>query len=108
MNECNIKAGLLSLRESLKRIQDLSAWQQLKQAEERPGQVPGFAWHDPVAVDLRDEYSFFLKTSLELHTCLQENKGALPLIQRRRLQEKLLALDKQVRAMHLADTFINL
>ncbi len=62
MTEMDLQAGLRSLRTSLRQIKSLMAWEQLKQAEAKPGEPPTFQAYDPTETDLKNEYSFFLST----------------------------------------------
>jgi hypothetical protein len=47
MGDVDLEAGLRSLQESLRQIKTLLAWQQLKQAEAKPGQPPGLTDRRP-------------------------------------------------------------
>ena len=70
MEDIDLQASLRCLNASLRRMRDLLAWGQLKHSEMRPGQPPSFQIYDPTATDLRNEYSFFVSNSLQMHAVL--------------------------------------
>jgi len=48
MAEADLEAGLKSLRKNLRQIKVLLAWEQLKQAEAKPGRPPGNSYLPPL------------------------------------------------------------
>ena len=64
MEGVDLEAGLRSLRQSLKQIRSLLAWEQLRQSETRPDRQFSFQIYDPIGIDLRNEYSFFLNAAI--------------------------------------------
>jgi len=71
MADADLEAGLKSLRKSLRQIKALLAFEQLKKSEAKPSQPPTFTLNDPTETDLRNEYSFFLFTSIQMHSISQ-------------------------------------
>jgi len=100
MAEADLEAGLRSLRQSLQQIKALLSWQQLKETETRPDQPPAFRITDSVEADLRNEYSFFLATSMQIRSILNDGSCAIPeekcqsiKIQLARIEQQLCRLD---------------
>jgi len=94
--DMNLQAGLRSLQASLRQIRSLLAWEQLRQSERRPGQPPSFQMHDPLEVDLRNEYSFFLSISTEMHALLNQPDVSITEHVRAKLKQSLAKLDQQI------------
>jgi hypothetical protein len=101
MEDIDLQAGLRSLNESLGRMKDLLAWGQLKQSEARPDQPPSFQIYDPTATDLRDEYSHFLSTSIQIHGILHEHGASILAPVREILRRKLAKLEQEARQLNL-------
>ena len=97
----DFEAGLRSLRDSLRQIETLLAWQQLKQAEARPHQPPSFALSDSLRRDLTNEYSFFLFTSMQIHTLLKDSTAFLSNVQRQRIKRSLAKMESQLHSLDL-------
>ena len=104
MQEINLEAGLRSLRESLNKIKSLLAWEQLKQAEVRPNQPPSFQIHDSVETDLRNEYSFFLFISFQMHSILKSNTS-LSETERQHIKKELAKTEQQLYGLNLPQRF---
>jgi hypothetical protein len=101
MAEPNFEAGLRSLRQSLRQIEALSAWQQLKQAETRPDQPPGFRMADPVETDLRNECSFFLATAMQIRSILNDGSYAIAEQRRQSFKIQLAKIEQQLCRLNL-------
>ena len=101
MREPDLQAGLRSLRESLRQIKALLAWQQLKQAETNPDQPPGFRIADSVERDLRNEHSFFLATALQLHGVLNDSSLTIPEAKRQSIRSQLARIEQQLYSLNL-------
>ena len=101
MEDIDMQAGMRSLNASLGRMRDLMAWGQLKQSEARPDQPPSFQIYDPTATDLRNEYSHFLSTSIQIHGALPEHSAAVPAPVRETLQRKLAELEQEAHQLNL-------
>lgn len=106
MAEMDLEAGLTSLRQSLKQIKALLAWEQLKQDETNPRQPPTFQINDPIDTDLKHEYSFFLFTSVEMHGILDDST-ALNISEEKRehFKKQLLKLVNQLRSLDIPAGF---
>lgn len=106
MEEVNLSAGLRSLRQSLRQIKALLAWEDLKQAEAKSSSLSAFRSTDSIEADLRNEYSYFLFTSVQIHELLNDCTAlAIPEEKRQFLKRQLLNLDKQLRSLDLPARF---
>jgi len=101
MAEADLEAGLKSLRESLRQIRALLAWEQLKQSEAHPDQPPAFQIHDSVDTDLRNEYSFFLFTSVQMHTILNDSTIGIPKANGQHIKKELAKIESQLYSLNL-------
>jgi len=101
MESVDLQAGLRSLNKSLRQMKALLAWKQLKESETRPGQPPSFQIYDPTATDLRNEYSHFLSTSIQIHGALHEHGAAVPAPVREDLQRRLAKLEQEAHQLNL-------
>jgi hypothetical protein len=101
MAEADLEAGLRSLRGSLRQIKMLLAWQQLKQAETKPDQPPGFGMPGSVETDLRNEYSFFLATALQIHGVLNDTSLTIPEAKRQSIRSQLARIEQQLYSLNL-------
>jgi hypothetical protein len=102
MAEPNLETGLRSLRNSLEKMKTLLAWQELKQSELTPDHTPGFTLlQDSVGTDLRNEYSFFLFTAMQIHTVLNDNTVDLSNIQRQQIKQQLAKIESQLYSLNL-------
>lgn len=104
----NLEAGMKHLKEIAKKIKALLAWEQLKQAEAKPGYMPGFTFHDPVEDDLKNLYSYFLTISLEIHSILNDTTNTISPAKRELLKQQLLKIEKQIYDLNLNERFIKL
>jgi hypothetical protein len=101
MAEPDLEAGLRSLRKSFQQIKALLAWQQLKQAETNPDQPPGFRTADSVETDLRNEYSFFSATALQIHGVLNDTSLTIPEAKRQSIRSQLARIEQQLYSLNL-------
>jgi hypothetical protein len=101
MEKTDLQAGLRSLNASLGRMRDLLAWGQLKQQEARPGEPPSFQIYDPTVTDLRNEYSHFLSTSVQIHGILREHSASIPVPLRATFQRRLAKLEQEAHQLSL-------
>jgi hypothetical protein len=101
MTEIDLQAGLRSLQASLRQVKSLLEWEKLRQSEAKPRQQPAFRMYDPLEADLRNEYSFFLSISIQMHAILQHSKATIPDGLRVDLTNKLAKLDQQVYQLNL-------
>jgi hypothetical protein len=102
MAEPNLEAGLRSLRNSLERMKALLAWQELKQSELTPDHTPGFTLlEDSVGTDLRNEYSFFLFTAMQIHSVLNNSDAGLSNVRRQQVKQQLARIESQLVSLNL-------
>jgi hypothetical protein len=109
MKNTDLDAGLRSLKNILKEIKALLAWEQLKQQEARPGQPPGFILDDPADQNIKNQYSSFLTTSLKMHGILNDaTNNRISQAKRQYYKQQLLKIENQVRTLNLRERFIKL
>ena len=101
MTEPNLDAGLRNLRQSLRQIKALLDWQQLQEAESRHHEPPGFKITDSVETDLRNEYSFFLSTALQIHGILNDTSLTIPEAKRQNIKSQLAKIEQQLYGLKL-------
>jgi len=82
-------------------MKDLLAWASLKRAEARPGLPPPFQIQDPTETDLRNEYSFFLFTSVQIHALLDQGDASTSEAAREAIRKTLAQLEQQVYQLDL-------
>jgi hypothetical protein len=105
MAQMNLDAGLRSLRESLRQMKALLAWEQLKKAEARPGRSSVLTAYDPTEVDLRGEYSFFLATSVQIHHILDDSTIRIPVVKRQAFKLRLARVQQEMDSLDLHQRF---
>jgi len=105
MEEADLEAGLRSLRKSLRQIKSLLAWEQLKQSEARPGQPPSFAIHDFIETDLKNEYSFFVSISMQIHTILNSDSPAIKKTKHPSIERQLSKIEHEAYGLNLNKRF---
>ena len=106
MVEIDLKAGLQSLRKSLKQMKALLAWEQLKQSEARPDRAPGFTLLEhSIKTELKNEYSFFLSTFLQMRSIL--NNGTVPIDEadRSSIEKEMVKIEEQTYGLNLYQRF---
>ena len=107
MTEENITARLKNLEDCLEKIKTLLAWQQLKQAESRPGEPPAFILADSTEGDLKNQYSWFTAKAVELHSLLNDpSRITLSKNNCSEFKRQLLNLETQVYQLNLGQRFI--
>ena len=105
MAEPDLKAGLQSLRKSLRQIKALLAWEQLRQSEARPGQPPSFTLNDFIETDLRNEYSFFVSISMQIHNILNSNSSSAPNTEHQSIERQLSNIEQEAYGLNLNKRF---
>lgn len=105
MEKADLQAGLQSLRESLRQMKSLLAWEQLKESEKKPGQPPAFEVYDPTETDIRNEFSFFLASLATIHDSLDNSRKAISEKSRQNFKCRLLKLEQEVSALNLHRRF---
>jgi hypothetical protein len=105
MTEPDLKAGLRSLRNSLRQIKALLAWEQLKQSETRPGQPPSFTINDFIEADLRNEYSFFVSISMQIHNILNIDPSPTTQAEHQSIERQLSKIESEAYGLNLNKRF---
>ena len=105
MVEPNLDSGLRNLRQSLRQIKALLDWQQLQEAESRHHEPPGFKITDSVETDLRNEYSFFLSTAMQIHGILNDTSLTIPEAKRQNIKNQLVRIEQQLYSLNLNQKF---
>ena len=105
MTEPDLKAGLRSLRKSLRQIKALLTWEQLKQSEARPGQPPSFTINDFIDTDLRNEYSFFVSISMQIHNILNSGPSTTLNPEHRSIERQLSRIEREAYVLNLNKRF---
>ena len=107
MTETDLETGLKALANTVEEIKALLAWEQLKCQERRPGDVPAFVPNEDIDGDLRNLYSLFLATSLEMRDMLgNDSVPEFSQTRQRRYRQQLLQMEGQVRSLNLPERFI--
>ena len=105
MEDADVKAGLRSLRQSLRQIKALLVWEQLKQSEARPHLPPAFHITDFTETDLENEYSFFLSTSLQIRSLLSDRSIPILPADRQSIEKQLAIIEHQAYGLNLGQRF---
>ena len=106
MKNDEIASSLKQLKNTLTELKTHIAWQQLKQAEARPGDPPGFSIGDTVEEDIRNACSAFLAQQLELqHRLWNVHSKAISLNKKADCQRQLANLQSQFRQLGLAQDY---
>lgn len=96
---------LQHLKESLKRIKALLAWEQLKCSETKQGRTILFQMRDSPDEDLRNEYDFFVNSSLALHSILKDQSTILTEAAKDTIWQQLAEVEGQVYWLELHRRF---
>ena len=91
--------------DSLRQIKALLAWEQLKQAEARRDQPPAFQIYDPTETELKNEYSFFLSISVQIHSMLNDGALDIPEARRQGVLKRLAKVQNEVHSLGLNQRF---
>ncbi|MFC1794062.1 hypothetical protein ACFL3Q_10805, partial [Planctomycetota bacterium] len=105
MEDVDLKAGLRSLRNSLRQIKTLLAWEQLKQTEARPDQPPSFTLNDFIETDLRNEFSFFLSVSVQMHSILNDISFTMQEAEHQSIKRQLSRIEQEAYGLNLNKRF---
>jgi len=102
MEHVDFTADLQGLRESLRRLQALRAWHQLKEQEAKPGLPPSFQMYDPTAIELWNEYSRFLSLCRRVRAAINQPRRAVPHSLRTKVSKELQTLELQAHQLVLS------
>ena len=107
MAEIKVEAGLRQLSECLREIKSLLAWQELVEAETRPGTPPSFRISDHTAQDLVNKCGQFFQTAMDLRDVLNAADSRVGSRESRtRWKSRLLRAEAEFRKLNLGDRFI--
>lgn len=101
MADADLEAGLRSLRKSLQQIKALLSWEELKKSEAKQGQSQALVFNDSTETDLRNEYSFFLSTSVRMHSILNSNTADISKVKLERIKQQLSKIERQLYSLDL-------
>ena len=101
MESSNLDAGIRSLWQSMRHIESLLAWSQLRQSEMNLEQSLGFRVHDSTEDDLRGEYSYFMATALDLRNILHRYASSIEQSERERIMRWLTRAEKRLQDLNL-------
>jgi len=102
MEHVDFTADLQGLRESLRRLQALWAWHQLKEQEAKPGLPPSFQMYDPTAIELWNEYSRFLSLCHRVRTVMNLPRHGVAHSLRTKVSKELQTLELQAHRLGLS------
>ena len=100
MAKPNIAEALRSLRRSLQNLKSLLEWSKLVREHRKPHQPPAFRVDRGLQQEMRTEYSFFIRTAMEVRQALQRGRPG-DSETRRRYQRRLKRLEEQFRKLEL-------
>ncbi len=106
MVDIDLEAGLKKLKQSLRQIKALLAWEELKRSEAMPNQPPAFTLNGSIETDLRNEYSSFLSTSVRVHSILNDNTIKVTKAKRQKIKVKLTKIERQFNSLNLQQRFL--
>lgn len=94
------------MRKSLQQIKALLAWEQLKHSEARPGRSLMLAFDNSIETDLRNEYSYFLSTCVQLHSVLNDSSIIVSEEKRQNIKRQLATIEQQIYSLNLHQRFL--
>ena len=107
MAQSNIQMQLTNLQDTLEELKGLLAWEELKRLEARPGEPPGFTIGDDMEQDIKNQYSRFLMTRLQLRSLLDNpDTSSLPESRMATLRQRLISMEKEFQVLNLRERFI--
>ena len=102
MEHVDFAAALQGLQESLRRLQALRAWHQLKEQEAKPGLPPSFQMYDPTAMELWNEYSRFLSLCRRVRAVINQAGHRVAHSVRTKVSKELQTLERQAHRLGLS------
>lgn len=106
MVDIDLEAGLKKLKQSLRQIKALLAWEELKRSEAMPNQPPAFTLNDLTETDLRNEYSSFLSSSVRVHSILYDNTTKATKAKHQKIKVELIKIERQFNSLNLQQRFL--
>ena len=96
MAEAGLEAGLQSLKQLLKQMKAMLAWQRFKISEAKQRPIMNVRINDTTNMDLMDRYSSFFAISTRIHRYLDEDNVKISKAEKSRIQSELLTREYQV------------
>ena len=107
MAQSNAQMQLNNLQDTFKELKGLLAWEELKRSEVRPGDPPGFTIGNDIEQDIKNQYSRFLVTRMQVRNLLDNpDTSSLSESKRVMLRESLIQIEKEFHGLNLHDRFI--
>jgi hypothetical protein len=103
----DITAGLLGLAQIVRKLKELTEWEQLERQESRLDLPPSFRLSNHVEEELRIQHAAFISAAMNLHEALANPALTTSLEQRERWQRRLRQLEREVQALGLTERFIS-
>lgn len=101
----SIANGLEELRESIKRMRSILAWDQLKRSEARMGDFSILTVYDHTRAELRNEYCLFTAKVEIVNTLISEAAINMPGENCSIFKQQLLELQREARNLDLPEQF---
>jgi DNA-binding transcriptional MerR regulator len=96
---------LRHLRESLKRIKALLAWERLKCCEAGSYRTSMFQMHDPTREDLKNEYALLMSALLNINSIINDHSAAISQTVHNDIQRQLAEIEGQISELGLQRRF---
>ena len=104
--ETDIPAVLQELKELAEKLKALREWVRLDEEEVRPELPPSFQLRSNLEEDVRPVYAAFVSKALSLRIALNDPSFVVAPAQKNEWQIMLDGLQRQVRCLHLTESFI--
>ena len=104
--ETDIPAALHELKELAEKLKVLGEWGKLAEEEARPEIPPSFQLGNNLEEDSRPVYAAFVSKALSLRIVLNDPNFVVAPAQKNKWQIMLDRLQRQVRCLHLTESFI--
>jgi len=104
--ETDIPATLQELKEMAEKLKALREWAKLAEEEARPGIPPSFQLSNNLEDDVRPVYAAFAGKALGVQISLNDPNFAVTPADKQEWHNVLERLQRQVRLLHLTESFI--
>lgn len=105
MTEPDLQGELHRLHESLRQIEALLAWEQLKRFEARPDRIWAFQMHDPAGSELKNAYTFFVAGMARVRSLLNDHSSDISEAMREGIRRHLAWFEQQIHVLDLHRRF---
>ena len=96
MAEAGLEAGVQSLKQLLKQMKAMLAWQRFKLSEAKQRPIMNITFNDTTNMDLIDRYSSFFAISTQIHRFLDQDNAKISKAEKSRVKSELLTMEYQV------------